>query len=334
MACFSDEIKHKCSKFVMVVSILLILLGIVTLAYGYFTLSGDKWATPSGDYDLDFSQAVAGLILIAGLLTVLTGCLGMCTGKFKKVFFTLPFMILTFIIMILCFAAGAMALAEPEDITDVKNVVCDEPMKLGGEDKGKSLADYTSESYTALVDKWMCSSVCPCDGVAYAEGKFTEIPESDLNKSQRTLAGTPPSSFSAALSKDYLMPMDATGTVKNYETCYNETLKAEMAKLSESDSADAKNILEFQKEFFENGGFELFAELEEEYECASLCSAPLFYLTKDINAGSPPQDCVQAGIMALTGQTGVGAAAVVTGLLLLVAFFGSIPLCTGFSKKD
>jgi len=33
----------------------------------------------------------------------------------------------------------------------------------------------------------------------------------------------------------------------------------------------------------EDGGFDFFKAIEEEFDCAGICYAPLFYLTKDVS---------------------------------------------------
>jgi len=40
---------------------------------------------------------------------------------------------------------------------------------------------------------------------------------------------------------------------------------------------------------------EILSELEDKYNCASVCEVPLFYITKDIKEGRPLQECA-AGI--------------------------------------
>lgn len=81
-----------------------------------------------------------------------------------------------------------------------------------------------------------------------------------------------------------------------------------------------------------NGGYEYMAQLEQDYECASICYKPLFYLTKDISEAPVGQECVTAFIDYYAGSLGVGIVAIVTGLILLSACIGSVPLCGGFAS--
>lgn len=71
---------------------------------------------------------------------------------------------------------------------------------------------------------------------------------------------------------------------------------------------------------------------ENQYKCAGLCYTPLFYLTRPLTDGPPTQSCDTAFINSVTGNAGVGGVAIVTGLVLLSMFVGSIPLCSGFAS--
>lgn len=73
-------------------------------------------------------------------------------------------------------------------------------------------------------------------------------------------------------------------------------------------------------------------DLETKYKCAGVCYKPLFYLTKPLTEGAPEAECVETFIKEYAGATGVGIVAIVTGLTLLFASFGSIPLCSDFAS--
>jgi hypothetical protein len=48
------------------------------------------------------------------------------------------------------------------------------------------------------------------------------------------------------------------------------------------------------REFYEEGGYEFVKGLEEVHHgCASICDAPLFFLTRDINEGMPVGECIR-----------------------------------------
>ena len=58
--------------------------------------------------------------------------------------------------------------------------------------------------------------------------------------------------------------------------------------------------MELVDKFFNQGGFDFLTDLENRYDCASLCETPLFYLTKDVSLGPPPIDCVTATVDVMT----------------------------------
>ena len=88
-----------------------------------------------------------------------------------------------------------------------------------------------------------------------------------------------------------------------------------------------KDIMEKQKEFFGGGGFEFLSALEEKFDCASMCSVPLFYLQKNVNEGPVDKECINASLDALSDNMNVAIAFTVTAFILVIAFFGAIPLC-------
>lgn len=67
-------------------------------------------------------------------------------------------------------------------------------------------------------------------------------------------------------------------------------------------------------------------------DCASICQVPLFYLSLDVSLGKPTQDCMTP-IMESANQPIAGGVALFTGLICLIAFCASFPLCTGFSEQ-
>ena len=89
---------------------------------------------------------------------------------------------------------------------------------------------------------------------------------------------------------------------------------------------------DYLKAFAENGGFNFLSKMEESYNCASLCSVPLFYMTKTLENGRPTRDCLSA-VMEDLGETPAGYITLLTGLLLLITLIGSCPLC-GSNKAE
>ena len=75
-------------------------------------------------------------------------------------------------------------------------------------------------------------------------------------------------------------------------------------------------------------------KLEEDYKCASICYKPLFYLKSEIKDSPVEKECVEAFIDKYSGNMGVGIVAIVTGLVLLSACIGSVPLCSSYSSDS
>lgn len=133
----------------------------------------------------------------------------------------------------------------------------------------------------------------------------------------------------------------AQGGFKTWIECYNKTIEkaqgpsncpigADQDDYDNGCAVDAESS-EF-KEFVKNGGVKFIESFEKQFKCAGLCKKPLFYLSKPISDGKPERDCVTAFQEEYGSNTPVGAIALFTGFVLLMAAFGAIPLCTDYNK--
>lgn len=93
--------------------------------------------------------------------------------------------------------------------------------------------------------------------------------------------------------------------------------------LDSSLESDFQKKLDFYKI---NGPFTYFVQLENEFDCNSLCEPNLFYINRELNHGVPHKECLQAtsdawGSSAAVKNYGeVGAALSITaGILLILA---------------
>ena len=111
------------------------------------------------------------------------------------------------------------------------------------------------------------------------------------------------------------------GDFPTFKACYEKKLKDQMKGYS----SDKWNNL---RAFADNGGFNFLSKMEESYNCASLCSVPLFYMTKGLENGRPTRDCLTAVAEDL-GETPAGYVTLLAGLLILVSLIGACPLCGG-----
>jgi hypothetical protein len=85
--------------------------------------------------------------------------------------------------------------------------------------------------------------------------------------------------------------------------------------------------MEMIDKFFDAGGYDYLYNLEERYSCASICSVPLFYLSREVSEGSPTTDCFTAVVEDITDNKTAAIIFFVTAIVLLFAVMGTFPLC-------
>ena len=174
MACYSNETKHKCAKIVIYISVVVLLLGLLTAIFGFMQSSaGKEYATEYG-VSFDISGGFAVGTIIGGILCIITGVLGLLTGKFKKAIFTIPFLVMSFLIFILLVVAGGIMAGGEEAITEIVDKAC--AAKPQGFDQ--STKELFESQLSTLVDAQMCTDVCPCDEAA--EATWNSVSSSDL----------------------------------------------------------------------------------------------------------------------------------------------------------
>lgn len=144
--------KARCAKIVIGISVILGILGLVFLVFGGMQAGLVKPPKVKSDFDLDINPSAFGyLAIVAGIFLIGTSVLGCMTGKFKKPCFTLPFIIATGVICLVLFVFGAVALAGRGDLNKIKNEAC----KTAG-------ADDLKQQYMDTIDRYTCSTECPC----------------------------------------------------------------------------------------------------------------------------------------------------------------------------
>ena len=113
---FSDHTKIRCSKFIMFISIVMFIggLAIALPAVKKFVTEDDVSFPSEAQNYTDFKpeSIIPTVALLAGAFMVLTAMCGCCTSKFKKIFFTFPFMILALVICVLMFIAATISSGE------------------------------------------------------------------------------------------------------------------------------------------------------------------------------------------------------------------------------
>lgn len=112
-------------------------------------------------------------------------------------------------------------------------------------------------------------------------------------------------------------------TVTTYRECYDGMVSSGAFAVDDSSGV-------VQEDYDNFGGedvWEHLALLEAEYDCAGFCYKPLFYLTRSIADGPPPQACTNPVFedvfkSAKSVCTGMGVA-------LLISFLCQLGLCGG-----
>lgn len=313
----------------MVVSILALVMGFLTAVFGFMKSGGAQELMEKGaeatdqdtkgmsfekDLGIPTDAAVGTLIIVGGVLTIITGVFGGLTVKFKKVFFAVPFVALSFIVALLLLIGAMIALAPSGEL-----------VKEGCEfiAKEENAGLNPAVMYKELVDTNMCSEACKCDEAHKDKWTADTVTTEQLTQSGRDIASLV---WAPAGDKVYT----------TFKACYDansEAGDADMSKGSQTDEAAAK-----AKQWMKEKGSKALESLEELYKedkCASMCETPLFFWGTSIAEGPPKTDCLNAAVSAMSDGTGpAGAVALLSGLALIVAGIGGFPLCTGFNDKN
>lgn len=76
-------------------------------------------------------------------------------------------------------------------------------------------------------------------------------------------------------------------------------------------------------------------QIENDFNCAGMCVAPLFYVSKQTSFGIPPEECFVGYYEGTkTVLVDFGNIALITGTLMLLGFIMSIPLCSDYHDDD
>lgn len=117
---------------------------------------------------------------------------------------------------------------------------------------------YLDTNMLFQVNRWMCTSNCPCDSNSYTSG-YRTITEKELNYNGRTTVGT----------RGKMGITTKVGGMKTWEECYNTTMRAK------SD----ENITESMDSYMK-----VMRVLEPQYSCSGACIPALFWFTQPISS--------------------------------------------------
>lgn len=292
MACFSNETKHKAAKFVMIVSIIAGILGILVLIFGI--LQAGKFSGYTSEYaNFDISGGFATGTIVFGILTILVALLGGCTAKFKKPVFATFFMIFASIMFILLCIAGALMVGGSDQIKNQAQKVCDAEMN------GKTVGENIAMQYKSFIDSKMCTNICPCmDGAktlwdSYDDSVLRMAKYMRTNKPLQTETSAYDTASDDGFYYDGIIPLKfgapASKTdavlVKTFQQCYDTYLNAKLDKESSNSGNKFDKYRDQANLFFKKGGFDMLKSFESNYDCAGVCEKPLFYLTKEVREG-------------------------------------------------
>lgn len=315
--CFSDACKARSGAIVLCISVLIGILGIITIALGGL-LSGfgseqiDKLGELAANAQamLPNLKVVGIVILIGGAVVLLTGICGCLAAKKKTFVFTLPFMICTGLmaIMLLVVAFFALGNTAADKITDE---VCK---------KWEETQQHTDmwKLYSDNFGKVMCTQVCPCDAAV-----VNTLKEDKYKDMIKRSTGIDQNSF---VSRDGFKA-NATTQVNGVKDCL-----AKMEAVTQNkDTANIDKI----KSFLNSKAYNFTAMMEDKYKCSMICKPGIFQLSKPLTTDIPDNGCFRAFVDELAAKgKNAGIVALVTALLCIIAFICSFPLCSGFSSKQ
>ena len=143
----------------------------------------------------------------------------------------------------------------------------------------------------ALINKHMCSEVCPCKDEEWIRSKYEQLPEQYVNQYNRTNQSPNLTNFQPfTFSKD---------TQNSYET-FTECMHAWTVRgasdpdLSSSDKEVANKLadeLNTPNSILEGGiDLSIYKELETAHACSGMCSSALFFFKLKITTNPPPME--------------------------------------------
>lgn len=280
--------------------------------------------------------------LIGGIFAIVVGGLGICVWKCQNIFISIPFIICSFLIGILCIVAG-VAVAGGETSQAILDQACNQPLAQFGSKTG---SEFFYKQYALIVDKTMCTDRCPCPEAAKARimanytdaqlrEKFYRTYNYQNNEASTATSGNNAQNWKTIIGLKFMPSTETVNVFDTYKKCYEEVIK--LGRKSRTDATQVSQTDEYKQaieQFAQKGGFDYFAAFEDQYECASICKAPLFYITRSVSQTYPPEDdCATAFLETYSNNYGVAAAALVTAVILCLAGCLAIPIGMGAAKQ-
>jgi hypothetical protein len=83
-------------------------------------------------------------------------------------------------------------------------------------------------------------------------------------------------------------------------------------------------------DFFKKGGYAFLKEIEEKYDCASICKVPMFYMARDVRDGRPIRECIRGIYDDIKGKMKIEAFfCFFTAFILVCAIISGVVICKG-----
>ena len=150
----------------------------------------------------------------------------------------------------------------------------------------------------------------------WLKGQNQNAPNSGYSPLTRTILG-----FGGGvpdLDSEFQWQQRSPLTVTSYSQCFDSMLENQGFK--QYIEAQSESMAAFWEDFDSKSTWEFFRDVEEKYGCSGVCYKPLFFLTKDIAEGQPPNECVKEIIDDVYEQSrtmllGMGIALGVIGIL-------------------
>lgn len=270
MACYSDKVKAIAAKVVGAISVIIVIVGIISVILGAIQMGAVQKPNSWSGIDA-FDQSGLGIgILVLGAIAILIGLCGFLTCKCKKPWFTVPFMLLTFVIGVIILIIGLVILGAAAGLVD------DLQAKLCQSISQSANGSQLSYKYNQAVQNFVCSQTCPCPAGDNNEIEklWTTMDEATFNEWNRTKKST------AEAAKGYaplIFSKNATGSYASWRDCYDKVL------VSQATATATNENLKAVAAFVKDGGLDFLADSESKLKCAGVCKTALFYVTLPVS---------------------------------------------------
>ena len=231
---FIQWAQTRSSKITFGISVFVIVMGILNTIIGNNRMEAkvDEKKMPTNEDGSAFdakNKAVGFLIMVGGILSILVGVVGLIAIKKMHCFCTSMLMCCSFFTAIFLFQAAMAGLTISGYTGNVIMVTC-------------IARRFTTldEDYKLLIDRYMCSSLCPCP--EEAESSWYDVSEATLNKYTRTRS----QDQGDVTEKQFMdgqtpvpLKFDSSGTTYDtYEECYEKVLKEKFEKEAKENTTE------------------------------------------------------------------------------------------------